>query len=50
MLGCGGNTVFVLPELDAVMVITTTNFQIRDAHPLSEKLLTRLIVPVLMQP
>ena len=50
MAGSGGNKVFVLPELDAVVVITTTNFQIRDAHPLSEKLLTSLILPVLMKP
>ena len=50
MAGSGGNKVFVLPELDAVVVITTTNFQVRDTHPLSEKLLTKLIMPVLMQP
>ncbi len=50
MAGSGGNKVFVLPDLDAVVVITTTNFQVRDAHPLSEKLLTKLIVPVLMRP
>lgn len=50
MAGSGGNKVFVLPELDAVVVITTTNFQVRDAHPLSDKLLTSLIIPVLMQP
>jgi CubicO group peptidase (beta-lactamase class C family) len=48
MAGSGGNKVFVLPELDAVVVITTANFQVRDAHPLSEKLLTQLIMPVLM--
>ncbi len=50
MAGAGGNKVFVLPELDAVVVITTTNFQVRGAHPLSEKLLTTLILPVLMRP
>lgn len=50
MSGSGGNKVFVLPELDAVVVITTTNFGIRDAHPLSEKLLTSLIMPALMSP
>lgn len=49
MAGAGGNKVFVLPELDSVVVITTTNFQVRDAHPLSEKLLTNLIMPVLMR-
>jgi len=48
MAGSGGNKVFVLPELDAVVVITTNNFQVRDAHPLSEKLLTNLIMPALM--
>jgi CubicO group peptidase (beta-lactamase class C family) len=50
MAGAGGNKVVVLPELDAVVVITTNNFQQRDAHPLSDKLLTTLILPVLMQP
>jgi len=50
MSGSGGNKVFVLPEQDAVVVITTTNFQIRNAHPLSEKLLTSLILPTLLRP
>ncbi|WP_081922475.1 serine hydrolase domain-containing protein [Janthinobacterium sp. RA13] len=50
MAGSGGNKVLVLPELDAVVVITTTNFQVRDAHGLSEKLLTKLIMPALMRP
>ncbi|WP_426086732.1 serine hydrolase domain-containing protein [Janthinobacterium sp. PSPC1-1] len=50
MAGSGGNKVLVLPELDAVVVITTTNFQVRDAHALSEKLLTKLIMPELMRP
>ncbi|WP_426197444.1 serine hydrolase domain-containing protein [Massilia sp. DWR3-1-1] len=50
MAGSGGNKVFVLPGQDAVVVITTTNFQVRDAHPLSEKLLTNLILPPLMRP
>lgn len=50
MSGSGGNKVFVLPEQDAVVVITTTNFQVRGAHPLSEKLLTSLILPTLLRP
>lgn len=50
MAGSGGNKVFVLPEQDAVVVITTTNFQVRGAHPLSEKLLTSFIVPALLRP
>lgn len=50
MAGSGGNKVFVLPEQEAVVVITTTNFQVRGAHPLSEKLLTSLILPTLLRP
>lgn len=50
MAGSGGNKVFVLPGQDAVVVITTTNFQVRGAHPLSEQLLTTLIVPRLLEP
>jgi len=48
MSGMGGNKVFVLPEQDAVVVITTTNFGMRGAHPNSEKLLKTHILPVLM--
>ncbi|WP_426073768.1 hypothetical protein [Janthinobacterium sp. DSP2-3-3] len=40
----------VPPKHDAVIVIITTNFQVRDAHALSEKLLTKLIMPALMRP
>ena len=47
MAGSGGNKVFVLPAQDAVVVITTTNFQVRNAHPLSDQLLTTLIMPAL---
>ena len=50
MAGSGGNKVFVLPAQDAVVVITTNNFQLRGAHPLSDKLLTTLILPALMRP
>lgn len=50
MAGSGGNEVFVLPAQDAVVVITTNNFQLRGAHPLSDKLLTTLILPALMRP
>ena len=46
MNGAGGNKVVVLPGLEAVVVITSTNFGRRDAHQLSEKLLTDFIIPV----
>lgn len=47
MSGMGGNKVYVLPALDAVVVVTTTNYGVRGAHPLTEKLLTTLILPAL---
>lgn len=47
MSGMGGNKVYVLPEWDAVVVITTTNFRVPGPHPLTEKLLTTLILPAL---
>jgi CubicO group peptidase (beta-lactamase class C family) len=45
MSGNGGNRVAVFPDLDMVVVITTTNFNQRDAHPLSDKLLSEHVLP-----
>lgn len=45
MSGMGGNKVYVLPAWDTVVVITTTNFRVPGPHPLTEKLLTTLILP-----
>ena len=45
MQGTGGNKVAVFPKLDTVVVITTTNYQVRGAHQLSDKLLTDFILP-----
>jgi CubicO group peptidase (beta-lactamase class C family) len=44
MNGTGGNKVIILPDLDMVVVITTTNYHLRDAHPLAEKLLTDYVL------
>jgi hypothetical protein len=38
MTGMGGNRVHVFPDLDLVAVITSTNFDRRDAHALSDPL------------
>ncbi len=40
MSGSGGNKVVVMPEQHVVAVITTTNFQVRMPHAISEKLMT----------
>ena len=40
MSGNGGNRVAVIPALDMVVVITTTNFNQPDAHQLADKLLS----------
>jgi CubicO group peptidase (beta-lactamase class C family) len=49
MSGMGGNKVYVLPQQAAVVVITTTNYRVKGAHPLSEQLLTTHIVPELLR-
>ncbi|MEO8175461.1 MAG: serine hydrolase [Sphingomicrobium sp.] len=44
MNGAGGNKVIVVPDMKLVTVITSTNFGRRDAHVLSEKLLTDYVM------
>ena len=40
MSGSGGNKVIVVPDLDAVVVVTTENFGIRNPHGVTDRLLT----------
>ena len=44
MSGMGGNKVFIFADLDLVIVITSTNYRARDAHQLTDHLLTDYIL------
>lgn len=44
MSGSGGQKVAIIPDLDLVAVITTTNFGVRQPHAISEKLLAEHIL------
>ena len=48
MSGSGGNRVTVVPGLGMVVVLTTTNFGRRDAHPLADRLLTEHVLPAVL--
>jgi CubicO group peptidase (beta-lactamase class C family) len=50
MSGNGGNKVAVFPELDAVVVITTTNYNARGMHEQTDRMLTDFILPALAAP
>lgn len=47
MAGAGGNAVFLLPDKRAVVVVTTTNFDERQPHLLTFRLLARELLPAL---
>jgi CubicO group peptidase (beta-lactamase class C family) len=45
MYGNGGNKVLVIPTLEMTIVVTATNFGVRNANGLSERLVTEYILP-----
>lgn len=45
MAGSGGNKVVSIPDLGLVIVVTTTNFGVRNPHQLSDRLIADYIVP-----
>jgi CubicO group peptidase (beta-lactamase class C family) len=44
MYGTGGNKVLVFPDLDMVVVITTTNFRVQGASKLTDKLIVDYVL------
>ena len=44
MSGTGGNKVIVFPDLELTAVITTNNFRVRNAHELTDQLITEYIL------
>lgn len=50
MSGNGGNKVVLLPDLKAVVVILSTNYNQRDMHQLSTALIEQHILPALVKP
>ncbi|MEM7098382.1 MAG: serine hydrolase [Pseudomonadota bacterium] len=49
MSGNGGNRVHLLPELNAVVVITTKNFGQRDAHSRADRIMADFVIPALLK-
>ena len=49
MTGNGGNKVVVFPALDAVVVVTATNYNQRDMHQLSDRIVKEYVLPELLK-
>ena len=47
MAGTGGNKVVVFPEQDLVLVVTTTNYGVRNPHQVTDKLISDFILSAL---
>ena len=47
MYGTGGNKVYAFAEQHLVIVVTTTNYRVHEAHALTDKLLTDYILPAI---
>lgn len=45
MSGNGGNKVMAIPSLDLAIVITTTNYNNRDAHNYADEIVSKYIIP-----
>jgi CubicO group peptidase (beta-lactamase class C family) len=47
MTGTGGNKVVIFPRLEAVVLVTSTNYGLRNAHQLTDQLLTEHLLPAM---
>ncbi len=47
MNGSGGNSMQVFPQQRAIVVITTTNYDVQQPHRITAKLLMEKILPAL---
>ncbi|TXI94414.1 MAG: class C beta-lactamase-related serine hydrolase [Burkholderiaceae bacterium] len=47
MAGTGGNKVVVFPEQEIVVVVTTTNFGVRNPHQITDKLISEYVLGAL---
>ena len=47
MSGNGGNKVMVFPTLDVAVVVTSTNFNQRGMHEVTDRLVRELLLPAL---
>ncbi len=47
MSGSGGNKVIVFPDLEAVVVVTTENFRVRNPHDVTDSLITEHVLPAI---
>ncbi|NEX92061.1 serine hydrolase [Caulobacter sp. 17J65-9] len=48
MHGTGGNKVLAFPELDMAVVITTTNYNERNPHGITDRLVTEQVLPAVV--
>lgn len=50
MAGTGGNKVVIVPDLAAVVVVTTENYGVRNAHALTDSLIADFALAALASP
>lgn len=47
MTGMGGNRVIVFPEIETVVVVTSTNYALRNAHQLTDQVIHEYVLPAI---